>query len=353
MKGVDRSAQEKKKARRTSRVSSTVYGSAESILRAIVLVSVAISVGSTFAIAFFRSKNNDRHSFHGSPLLEKKISTFNENDNGTEFSARRNCQILREAIAADFPEIETVYSDSYLESVVSVPNRTMDHAISKIKRAIECRRSYDVHALSRTFEAVPANETAGNIFVPREIKNSQSIFDPTPRLVKVCASCAFVLLDEELVDSEDSERRLVVYADTSKLNWWEIGVDAGLQYHVLVLEDAFDRITRANFNRKNDNDTKPPLEESIILCVDTTAPPLLPPPLGALRGMVRLLQNAYPDRVHKVYVGPISPLIRGLYANGVRPFLKPKLQQKIILLGKVPSDVLSLSTIRKESRSDS
>ena len=328
-------------------MSSTIYGSVERILRSIVLVSVAISVESTFAIAFFRSKNNHRHNVHRS----SKSNTSNQSSNDTKLWLR-NCRILREATVDDFPEIETVYSDGYLESVASVPNRTIDHAISKIKRALECRRSYNVDGLLHAFEAVPANETAGKIFVPRKLKSNHFHLDPTPQLVKVCASCAFVLLDEELVDSDNSERRLVVYADTSNLNWWEIGVDAGLQYHVLVLEDAFDRITRDNIHRKNDNGATTPLEESIVLCVDTTAPPLLPPPLGALRGMVRLLQKAYPDRVHKVYVGPISPLIRGLYAKGVRPFLKPKLQQKIILLGKAPSDVLSLSTTRKECQSD-
>ena len=340
MKQFNRSGQEKRKPR--TRASSTIYYSVPPILRAFVLVIFGVSVGSAFAISFFRSKKHHQPNFNGSLLHENRSNDFDESHNST-----RHSQVIRDALVAEFPEIEAVYSDDYLESVASVPNRTMDHAISKIKRALGCRRSYEVDALLHTFESVPANEMAGKVFVPCAIKNHQITFDPTPKLVKVCASCAFVLLDEELVDRDNGERRLVVYADTSKLNWWEIGVAAGLQYHVLVLEDAFARITRENRGRKDSNYATPPLEQSLVLCVDTTAPPRLPPPLGALRGMVRLLQKAYPDRIHKVYVGPISPLIRGLYAKGVRPFLKPKLQQKIIMLGTVPSDVLSLSTNRE------
>lgn len=311
------------------------------MLRAFILVLVGLSVGSSFAICFFGYRKNFQSNSNVPLLHEHKSNALNESDNST-----RNCQIIRDAVVTEFPEIETVYNDDYLESVAGVPNRTMNHAISKIKRALGCRRSYQVDALLRTFEAVPANEMAAKVFVPSAIKNHQIIFDPSPKLVKVCASCAFVVLDEELEERDNGERRLVVYADTSKLNWWEIGVAAGLQYHVLVLEHAFARITSENKCRTNSNDATPPLEQSLILCVDTTAPPLLPPPMGALRGMVRLLQKAYPDRIYKVYVGPISPLIRGIYAKGVRPFLKPKLRQKIILLGKVPSDVLSLSTHR-------
>ena len=170
------------------------------MLRAFVLVLVGVSVGSSFAIGFFGSKKNYQRSSNESLLHEHKSNVFNESDNSI-----RNCQIIRDAVVTEFPEIETVYSDDYLEWVAGVPNRTMDHAISKIKRALGCRRSYQVDALLHTFEAVPANEMAGKVFVPRAIKNHQIIFDPSPQLVKVCASCAFVVLDEELEDRDNGE----------------------------------------------------------------------------------------------------------------------------------------------------
>lgn len=244
------------------------------------------------------------------------------------------CKKLRDALSGDFPEIENVYSDAYLDSVAGVPNRTIEHAIHKMERSLKWRRKYDVESLLSSFEAIHQNGT--RIFVQKESTATTSKTTTFEQLVEVCASGAFFLVDQEIV-LENGDRRLVVYADTSKLNWWKTGVDAGLRYHVLVLEDAFARITN-----ENRNDTKSPLEESLLLCVDTTNPPLLPPPLGALRGMVRLLQTAYPDRIHKVCVGPVSPWLRGLYAKGVKPFLKSKMQQKIVLLGEAPSrDILS------------
>lgn len=351
-----------------------------------------------------------------------------------------NCQAIRDALRDDYPELDTdLYSDAYLESVAAVLNRPLDYAIyQKIKGALEWRRHYGVESLRRAFDVVASDSVSdsvslslsssgndddengnrnysleepnnnnnskiaqasafgGRLYVPRDRdpetsqgcdedhENNNDDFIPSPELVEVCTSGAFVVLDEEVVtvtstttttttrgneesssslgknnetengdDTFHPTRRLAVYADTSRLNWWKTGVTAGLHYHVLVLEDALDRIRRENNNnhnksndgrhcegrrrQPNNNNTK--LEESLVICVDTTAPPLLPPPLGVLKGFVQLLQGAYPDRIHKIYVGPISPLLRRLY-EAVRPFLKPRSRNKIILLGEAPSELL-------------
>ena len=291
---------------------------------------MAISMTAAFAVTFSR-----KYFFSRLKAKTKQTMTcsFDDNDDNKQENIP-GCDKIREALCTEFPEIETVYSDAYLESVASVPNRTIDHAIGKIRRTLKWRRLYNVETLLQAFEAVDHN-TTGRIFVPN-VKFDE--FDPTLQLVEVCASGAFSLLEKELF-LENGDRRLLILADTSKLNWWKTGVKAGLRYHVLVLEDAWTRITLKN---KDCSTKKQRLEQSLILCVDTTAPPLLPPPLGALRGMVRLLQTAYPDRIYRVCVGPVSPLVRGLYTRGVKPFLKPKMRQKIHLLGEAPSpEVLS------------
>jgi hypothetical protein len=335
----------------------------------------------------------------------------NNDDGNVEFGNVANT--IREALRDEYPELDTdLYSDAYLESVAAVPYRALDYAIhQKIKGALEWRRKYGVESLRSAFDTVESSDTMsgsgnnnsswdkknktnyspketsinhssininsktaqgsafrGKFYVPRdrgtdhehEESNTIDGFVPSPKLVEVCTSGAFVVLEEEIIlgDEESSSnlgkknetesengsptRRLAVYADTSRLNWWKTGVTVGLHYHVLVLEDALDRIRRENNNNNNvtaHNNINTKLEESLVICVDTTAPPLRPPPLGVLKGFVRLLQGAYPDRIHRIYVGPVSPLLRRLY-DCVRPFLKPRSRNKIVLLGEAPSELL-------------
>lgn len=296
-----------------------------------------------------------------------------------------NHRWIREALRDEFPEIDDLFSDAYLESVAGVAGRSLEYATEKsIRGALEWRRSYKVEALRKAFfceelrqhedvrcETRAADDVRGRIFVPRDADtvcagDETEGFVPSQELVEVCSSGAFVVLEQDLVVTwegddaslENTNRipklRLVVYADISRINWWKTGVAAGLQYHVLVLEEAFERIRREHQNHNHNNsintftnnnkakncERRPRLEESLVLCVDTTASRMLPPPLGCMRGMIRLLQQAYPDRIHKIYVGPISPWLRTLY-KGLRPFLKPRSRNKIVLLGEAPLGFLA------------
>ena len=277
----------------------------------------------------------------GSPL--PSLSSFAAG----ETTPLSNCQTIRKALVEDFPEVETLYSDAYLESVAGVPGRPLEYAIHhSVKRALEWRRSHNVTALVAAFEAIDSHRgDMGKIFVPKDANENDDESGLSRELIEACKSGAFCVLDKDVAmvgsfndnatckTQHATRRRLVVYADTSKLNWWKTGITAGLQYHVLVLEHAFCRI------RSENNQSGNLLEESLLLCVDTTAPPWLPPPLGALRGMIRLLQKAYPDRIHAIYVGPVSPWLRAIWAR-IRPLIKPKIRNKIVLLAEAPSERL-------------
>mmetsp|Transcript_21924 Transcript_21924/g.52178 ORF Transcript_21924/g.52178 Transcript_21924/m.52178 type:complete len:364 (-) Transcript_21924:649-1740(-) len=299
-------------------------------------------------------------SFDGLHDEEARNSTNSVPNSGGKSNSRR----IREALTEEYPELETLYSDAYLESVAGVPGRSISYATEhNVRRSLEWRRSYGIQSLRNAFKPggeQPGMVVRGRCFVPcndpkaakspvldsNKHNESSSGFAVTSELVEVCSSGALVVADEELIDHEN-RRWLVVYADTSRLNWWKTGITAGLQYHVLVLENALERIrndnsySNAGKNRrrkeattKTTNDAH--LEESVLLCVDTTSPPFLPPPLGVFKGMTQLLQKAYPDRIHKIFVGPVSPWLRALYER-IRPFLKPRSRDKIVLLGEVPS----------------
>lgn len=327
-----------------------------------------------------------------STKLHLPLSSFHSNSAATTIAAR-----MREELRGDFPEIDRLCSDAYLESVAGVPGRSLEHAIhQKVKRSLEWRRFHGVDALRAAFVCVRgptiperSDDTlgagGGGIFVPASIISNDSrhpneeidttptgsddstathqteamigesppLFVPTQALLDVCISGAFVVRDEEWIEepttgSSRGCRRLVVRADTSRLNWWRTGVKAGLLYHVLVLEEAFERIRYENsqreshgavtaFGRDHDDndDNEVPLSESIVVLVDTTGAPLLPPPLSAPRGMVQLLRKAYPDRIHRIYVGPVHPWLRTLY-NYLASTLKPRTRDKIVLLSEAP-----------------
>lgn len=195
-----------------------------------------------------------------------------------------NHRWIREALRDEFPEIDDLFSDAYLESVAGVAGRSLEYATEKsIRGALEWRRSYKVEALRKAFfceelrqhedvrcETRAADDVRGRIFVPRDADtvcagDETEGFVPSQELVEVCSSGAFVVLEQDPMVTwegddaslENTNRipklRLVVYADISRINWWKSGVAAGLQYHVLVLEEAFERIRREHQNHNHNN----------------------------------------------------------------------------------------------------
>jgi hypothetical protein len=370
-------------------------------------------------------------------------------DTATDADADANTvQIIREALRKEgYSEIDTLYSNRYIELIINVPGRSIKKCNEKIRNSLQWRRSYNVNALRNAFiytsntyqkqqqqrrghndkqeEEDVDDDNDDGIFIPfdqqqnqsqssqsqnqtnntnsnndKKPSSSSSSFTPTSKLIEVCASGAFVIkrntievlmIDDDDIDIDDDddhddddkqkrgrrskENMLVLYADTSRLNWWKTGVIAGLQYHVLVLEQAFEQIRRSN-NCKNKNNVHKEeeeeeeeedellLSESIIICVDTTNRRCrrnigsnihcgrgcgrerrnswlmnnLPPPLSVVPGMVELMQKGYPTRIHRIYVGPIHPWLRTMY-NYILPTMKPRSRKKIILLKEAPNNL--------------
>ncbi|OEU23601.1 hypothetical protein FRACYDRAFT_233773 [Fragilariopsis cylindrus CCMP1102] len=263
----------------------------------------------------------------------------------------------------------------------------------------------------RVFEEDDDFDTDDGIFIPLDQQNQNqnqtdntnssnyyynsssfsSPFIPTSELIEVCASGAFVIkrnktievvmIDDDVDDidinskdddedddhhadndhdndkNEQKQKRgnrketmLILYADTSRLNWWKT-----------VLEQALEQIRRSNHKSKNydnnnihkeeEEEDREVLSESIIVCVDTTnrrrrrrrnngcnirgsrngrgrgrerrntwsrmnssasfyLPMPIPPPLSAIRGMVELMQKGYPTRIYRIYIGPIHPWLQ-------------------------------------------
>ena len=303
---------------------------------------------------------------------------------------------LRKSIRQTYPEIDHLYSDAYLASVVSVPDRTYEYARDeKISKALEWRRQYGVDSLVDAFywcDSADDNDNdsgeggARGIFRAKEVNNNNNddenenestninqsqkqnqpvspVFVPSQYLVDVCLSGAFRFA------GFDKEGRAILHSQTALLDWWRTGVEDGIRYHVLVIEYALrmiliaghrqhngrdntvlreDRETNISESKRNDRDqvqvaatnttTAPEsvgVSESMVLYVDTSNMSLIPPPMGALIGLAKLLQRAYPDRIHRIYIGPVNPVLRKLYEL-VAPYLRPRSRDKIVLLEGVP-----------------
>mmetsp|Transcript_51148 Transcript_51148/g.153674 ORF Transcript_51148/g.153674 Transcript_51148/m.153674 type:complete len:314 (-) Transcript_51148:188-1129(-) len=269
---------------------------------------------------------------------------------------------LRTALRPDFPEIDRLYSDEYIRSVLSVPGRTFEYARDKkIRGALEWRRSFGVEALRGTFrcddddgegegrfildegnavgagggqvlEGFPGQEAGGVVRVTSQSKQS---LDPSAELIELCLSGALRILSggggdkvRSSLDRRRWRRHLVLHARASLIDWWKSGVDAGLQYHVLVIEHALSVIRQS----------EGVIPESMTLLVDTVGIGAVPPPVGALRGMVGLLQRAYPDRIHQIVVFPVGRLLRRVYEM-TSPMMAQRSREKIALVGSAEEAV--------------
>mmetsp|Transcript_101718 Transcript_101718/g.328228 ORF Transcript_101718/g.328228 Transcript_101718/m.328228 type:complete len:375 (+) Transcript_101718:65-1189(+) len=237
---------------------------------------------------------------------------------------------LRAGLVKDFPEITLLCSDAYLTAVLGVPNRTFEYARDeKIGKALAWRRTFNVEALRSRFR-YDMEEGVLNL-IPADESGRANSFEPSPALLKLAKSRALRILPER---GEDG--RVVLLAETQLVKWREVTAEAFLQHHVLVLEAAFDMI-------RNTSGGSP---ESIIVLVDASGP-LQAPPVAALQGMAMLLQRAYPDRIHKICLGPVNFVVRSLY-NVVTHLLSKTSRDKITLVGVLPT----LPILRPRSPSD-
>jgi len=230
---------------------------------------------------------------------------------------------LRKELVKEYPEIKWLCSDRYLSDVLSVKSRTFEYACNeKVRKSLQWRREFRVDRICDRFRY----NARANLFElqPAIAKpDPQDIFQPSQALLSLCQSGALSILP-----SRSQAGHVVLHVETQLIDWQAVGVEAGMQYHVLVIETALNII-------RSERGGSP---ESMVLLVDTTAPLFAkPPPVGALQGLVALLQRAYPDRIHQICVGPVNFVVRGLY-NVVSHFMSKNSQHKIKLISKRPKE---------------
>eukprot|EP00571_Detonula_confervacea_P017815 CAMPEP_0172298496 /NCGR_PEP_ID=MMETSP1058-20130122/1127_1 /TAXON_ID=83371 /ORGANISM="Detonula confervacea, Strain CCMP 353" /LENGTH=259 /DNA_ID=CAMNT_0013007771 /DNA_START=162 /DNA_END=941 /DNA_ORIENTATION=- len=249
-------------------------------------------------------------------------------DNEAKEHHSNTASTLRASLQPTYPEIDELYSDAYLTAVLSAPNRSYEYARDeKIRGALESRKSYKVDALMAAFDYDVRGVLRRNNH-REDGDNSTILFTPSQSLVDVCVSGAFSFA------GFDNKGRGLLHTRAGLLDWWKTGVEDGIRYHILVLEYALRML--ADRNENLDDGAEQKISESLVLCVDTTELGFIPPPLGTFTEMASLMQRAYPDRIHRIYIGPVNSVLRKLYEL-VLPYLRPRSRDKIVLLDCAPT----------------
>lgn len=194
---------------------------------------------------------------------------------------------IRSELREEYGEIDQLYTDAYLEAIVSVPGRSYECARDeKVRGALKWRRGFNVDAL--------------------------------------CAESSF------------SEGTLAMYrsgllAWDGPVLWSIVGQTdwtdefAILQYHVRVIEHGITAVLpKAN-------------TDSFQMVVDVSQLGIRNmPSLSIVKGLASLLQKAYPERIDSIRIGPVSMALVALFAL-TKPFLSQSSRDKITLVTELPA----------------
>jgi hypothetical protein len=275
--------------------------------------------------------------------------------------------LLRQQIRQEYPEIDDIYTDVYLATVLSqssseginnkncscsssLENNGDDNnnsssigiATKKIRESLQWRRNVNVDLLTSAFAMGDDYDSVG-VFHPTTAAASttgeeDNIIPPTTTeltMIDICQSGAFRFV------GFNNKGKAILHARAALLNWRKINIDDGIKYHILVIEHARKAMLLRNNNdaTKNENEKRNIVvsSESMILYIDTSNMGLVPPPLAVLTGLAMLMQTAYPYRFERAYVGPVNILLRGLN-KAVSVFLTAGSRQKITMMKNVPSN---------------
>ena len=286
--------------------------------------------------------------------------------------------LLRQQIRKEYPEIDDIYTDVYLATVLSQSssegrinnncsscssslenngndtNNNNSSSIGIVRESLQWRRNANVDLLTSAFAIGDEYDTDG-VFHPTTAKTTTTGDDnsippttTTELMIDICQSGAFRFV------GFNNKGKAILHARAALLNWRNINIDDGIKYHILVIEHALKAMLMRNNNNdvttKNENEKRMASSspannndigsvsssESIILYIDTSNMGLLPPPLAVLTGLAMLMQTAYPYRFERAYVGPVNILLRGLN-KAVSVFLTAGSRQKITMMKNVPS----------------
>ena len=216
----------------------------------------------------------------------------------------QDAQHLRIDLRTQYPEIDSVYTDDYLHIILSIPGISFESARDdKVGKALLWRRAFGVDVLCDSLR-----------FICGEwVQIESELYKPNPNTINLCRSNT---LAWEITQGP------VLRSVVDKVDWSD--ALAIMQHHVVLIEYGISTIlpmTSAN---------------SFHMIVDITQLGIFElPPLRIVQDIAMLLQEAYPERIEYIHIGPVStPLV--LLFELIKPLLTSRSRDKIKLVSKLP-----------------
>eukprot|EP01101_Sappina_pedata_P004269 TRINITY_DN1780_c0_g1_i1.p1 TRINITY_DN1780_c0_g1~~TRINITY_DN1780_c0_g1_i1.p1 ORF type:complete len:308 (-),score=93.09 TRINITY_DN1780_c0_g1_i1:2-925(-) len=188
---------------------------------------------------------------------------------------------IRELLNEEGFTESSMFTDKYINRVLSVPDRSFEKSHEKLKSALQWRREFKVDELD------PAN------FNEQLVSNSMYWY------------------------GRDVHGYPILWLISSRKDYRNIDVDKEIQSVVWLAELALKHMPEGKDTFTLINVT------SNIGMSDFSIP--------YFRGLLNVLTNGYPDRMHRFYAGPTNFVVQMVYKMLV-PFLPSNLTRKIFLL---------------------
>uniref|UniRef100_A0A7S0VL64 CRAL-TRIO domain-containing protein n=1 Tax=Hemiselmis tepida TaxID=464990 RepID=A0A7S0VL64_9CRYP len=184
--------------------------------------------------------------------------------------------------AKGFSEVDSVFDDSYLKSVMNRTKngkqRTFEYSLEKLEASLQWRREYG--AAQVTYEDVAAS------------------LSPQHMVWK----------------GFDASGRPVLYAKPSDMDLSTYSTDNYLKAHVYLLEQGIAMIPKG--------------QTTFVLVADASGMGKKHTDLKLMRQLAGIATTAYPDRLGMLLVGPVNMLVRGIWAV-VSRLVSPSVASKI------------------------
>jgi hypothetical protein len=225
---------------------------------------------------------------------------------------------------ADGPGAGLVFSENYLECVLR--DRDAKTASAKMAKAFQWRRDFGLAGLMSSVKC----SSDGLNWTNGDVGDSSPADEQQQLLLQFCQSGTL----QWRPGWHDNEGHPVLSVECKDVDWQSPGgVGAVSRYFAVMLESGIRRMQGSQQKPQHAN-----VDGKFIIVLNSTTAPR--PPTAGLRELARMLQVAFPERVHLIVAGPSGFLLRAAFSL-LGGLLATKLREKVRL-------VASIDAVRKE-----
>jgi len=202
-----------------------------------------------------------------------------DNNNGDQLE---NLEKLKKSLFEEFPESAEVFTDVYLLLVLSAPSRSYERSLEKLTQVMKWRRETNVSSVAP--ESVQLQLNAGASYW----------------------------------NGHDKNGRPILYVRLKMLQLIRLDVTKVIQMHTLLLDTAI-------------REMMPDGVEQFVFVADCANLGIVDIDIKLARGLLNTFLQGYPERLEKLYVGPVNTFIKVL-SRLLKPLMPARLFEKIVFM---------------------